>query len=79
MEDTPAVNIPHHLRSVVKEFLPLDKICGIVMMRQLKWLLQDGQPWVYESLVCAAHTVRSIYNFTHARHFRCRLPWNIVA
>ena len=53
-----AVNIAQHLCTVVKEFLPLDKICGVVHDEAANMVVAERQlhdDLGFESLVCAAH------------------------
>ena len=57
-----AVNIAQHLCTVVKEFLPLDKICGAVHDEAANMVAAGRQlhdDLGYESLVCAAHMLQT--------------------
>ena len=57
-----AVNIVQHLRTVVKEFLPLDKICGVVHDEAANMVAAGRQLYHdlgYQSLVCTAHMLQT--------------------
>jgi len=53
-----AVNVAQHFQTVVKEFLPLDKVCGVVHDEAANMVAAGRQlhdDLGYESVVCAAH------------------------
>ena len=57
-----AVNIVQHLRTVVKEFLPLDKICCVVHDEAANMVASGRQlhdDLKCESVVCAAHMLQT--------------------
>jgi len=57
-----AVNVAQHFRTVVKEFLPLDKVCGVVHDESANMVAAGRQlhdDLGYESVVCAAHMLQT--------------------